>query len=48
MEDRAARAPLIVEFLNNWNCRLKATETRMMLGPWIDRLPGVADEMSAL
>ena len=35
MEDRAARAPHIVEFLNNWNCRLKTTESRMMLGPWI-------------
>jgi hypothetical protein len=47
MEDRAVRASLIVEFLNNWNCRLKATETRMMLDPWIrkraDRLRGLRD-----
>jgi hypothetical protein len=45
MEDRAVRASLIVEFLNNWSCRLKATETRMMLGPWIRRH---ADRLRAL
>ena len=45
MEDRAARASLIVEFLNNWDCRLKTADTRMMLATWIRRH---ADRLRAL